>query len=134
MKLLLARCLLLGDRGPARTLPGACISVSALTPHRQSTAMTQAPIRADVHQALNVHLDALAEIALDFTFSLEDGANPAQILFAQILDARIDVHFRFVQNRERPRTANSVDIRKPNFCPLVWRKIYTCDTSHFLIR
>ena len=58
--------------------------------------MPQATIRPDIHQALDVHLDPLAQIAFDFPLSFDDRADPAEIIFSQIANARINVHIRFV--------------------------------------
>ena len=70
--LLLARCFLLGDGRAARAFARARVGVRALAAHRQSAAMTQAAISADVHQTLDVHLDALAQIAFDLALRFED--------------------------------------------------------------
>src|SRR5215475_9808030 len=96
--LFLAWRLLLGDRRATRSLTSTGIGVRALTTHRQSPAMTQSTISADVHQTLDVHLDALAQIAFDLALGLEHGANPAQIVFTQILDPNINVHIRLFEN------------------------------------
>src|ERR1041385_4643107 len=64
-KLLLARRLLLGDGGASWSLARTRVRMSALTTHRQRTAMTQTAIAADVHQPLDVHLHAFAQVALD---------------------------------------------------------------------
>jgi hypothetical protein len=41
--------------------------VRALTAHRQRTAVSESTIAADIHQALDVHLDALSQIAFAFS-------------------------------------------------------------------
>ena len=61
--------------------------------------MSQPAIRPDIHQALDIHLDALAQIPFDFALSFDDRADPAEIIFSQIADARINAHLRFVENR-----------------------------------
>src|SRR5262245_55015070 len=110
--LFLARRLLLGDRGATWTFPRAPVAVRALTAHRQSAAMTQSAIGADVHQTLDVHLNSLSQIAFDLALRFEHRTNPAEIVFAQIPDPRINVDIRFFQNRRRTRPANSVDVSK----------------------
>src|SRR4030095_11133902 len=76
-RLLLARSFLLSDGRAPRALTGARVGMRPLSPHRQSTAGPQTAIRADVHQALDVHLNSLPQIALDLSLSLEHRANPA---------------------------------------------------------
>src|SRR6185503_4283066 len=134
-KLLLPRRLLLRDGGPARPLAGARVGVGSLSTNRQSATMTQAAISADVHQALDIHLDALAQVAFDFALGFQDGTNSAEIVLCQISNPGIDIDICFLENRRRTGSANSVDVSKTDLCALVGRKIYTCVTSHnFLFR
>src|SRR3981081_1764658 len=56
--------LLAGDR-LGRTLARARIGVGALAAHRQSAAMTQAAIAAEVHQTLDVHAGFTTQVAFD---------------------------------------------------------------------
>src|SRR3989442_1176103 len=56
----------------ARTLARARIGVRALATNWQPTTMAQPPICADIHQALNVHLNALAKIAFNLALSFDD--------------------------------------------------------------
>src|SRR3982751_6742716 len=55
--LFLARGLLLGNRRLAWTLSSTRVGVRSLTTHRQCTTVSQTAIAADVHQALDIHLD-----------------------------------------------------------------------------
>src|ERR1043165_6020695 len=105
----------------------------ALSANRKTTAMSQATICADIHQALDVHLHALAEIALNLALLVEDGANAAQLVLAQIPDPRVNAHLRLVQDRGRTRTSDSVNVCEADLCALVRRKINTSYTSHSLI-
>ena len=41
----------------------------------QRAAMSQTAIAANVHQSLDVHLDALAQVALDLALGFQDGAD-----------------------------------------------------------
>src|SRR6185436_12005480 len=133
LPLLLTRCFLLGDGCTSRTFTRARIGVRALASHRQSAPVTQAAVRADVHQTLDVHLNALAQIAFDLALRFQDRANTTQLVFAQIPDMRVHVDLRFVQDRRRARSANSVNVSKTDFCALIGRKVYTCYTSHLVL-
>src|ERR1043165_9830969 len=82
LPLFLARCLLLRDSGAARAFARARISVGALAAHWKSTTVTKSAIRTDVHQTLDVHLNALAQIAFDLTLRLKDRANTTQFVLA----------------------------------------------------
>ena len=61
--------------------------------------MPQAAIGANVHQALDVHLDALAQIAFDLALRFKNSANAAQIIFAQIFDPSIQIYLRLDKDR-----------------------------------
>ena len=92
--------------------------------------MTQAAIAADIHQALDVHLDALAEIAFDFAL-IDDRAD---LLRSSSL--RSDLAYRhsprFVENRGCTRFADTVDVGHSDLAPFIGRKIYSCYTSHLI--
>src|SRR5205085_8006216 len=53
--------LLLSNRGATRTFARTRIGVRALAANGQPTTMAQSAICADVHQTLDVHLNALAK-------------------------------------------------------------------------
>src|SRR6185436_4760729 len=133
LPLLLTRCFLLGDGCASRTFARARICVRALAAHRQPPAMPQSAIRADVHQPLDVHLNAFAQIALDLSLRFEDRTNATQLVFAQIADARVETYLRLVQDRRRPRSSNSVNVCETDLCALIGRKVYTCYTSHLVL-
>jgi len=103
-----------------------------LAPHRQAAAMPQAAIGANVHQALDVHLDALAQIAFDLALRFKNSANAAQIIFAQIFDPGIQIYVRLDKDRRGTRSADSVNVSKADLCALIRRKIDTSDISLFL--
>src|SRR5690242_10598548 len=89
LPLFLTRCLLLRDGGTTWTFARARVRVRALTTHGKSATMPEPPISANIHQTLDVHLNALAQIAFDFALRLKDRANTTQLFFAQIADTRV---------------------------------------------
>src|SRR6478672_4151400 len=84
LPLFLTRCFLLRDGGATRAFASARVRMRALTTHRKSATMAEPTISANIHQTLDVHLNALAQVAFDFTLRLEDRANPAQLFLAQV--------------------------------------------------
>jgi hypothetical protein len=107
--------------------------VRALPAHWQTAPVSQATVGANVHQTLDVHLHALAQIAFDLALSVNHGANPAQIFLAQIPDLNVAIYLCFIEDRRRTRSADSVNVCKANLCALIGRKIYTCNTSHLFL-
>src|SRR5262245_48305434 len=62
--LLLGRLLLARHGAAARPLAGASVGLGALAAHGETPAMADAAIAADLHQALDVLADLLAQVAL----------------------------------------------------------------------
>lgn len=114
MSLLLAGRLLLGNRGAAWSFARARVRMGSLTAHRQRATMSQASVTSDVHQSLDIHLNAFAQIALDLALHFQNTANAAQLVFGQILDARVEIYVSFLEDRVRPRAANAVNVRETN--------------------
>ena len=84
--MVLSISLFLQGRGAlARTLAGAGIGACALTAHRQTAAMAEASVAADVHQALDVHRGFATQVTFDG--ELRDlVANLFEIAVRKILD------------------------------------------------
>ena len=98
LSLLLARRLLLGDGRAARALARACVCVRTLSANWQRTPMAQPPVATDVHQTLDIHLNSLAQVALNLALRLQNCSNSAQFILIQIFDARVEIDGRFVEN------------------------------------
>lgn len=130
--LLLARRFLLRHGHPSGTFPSAGVCMRALTTNRQCATMSEPAIAANVHQSLDVHLDALAEVAFNLALRFEDRSDATQLVLVQVLNPSINVHRGLVQNRTCARTADTVDVCQPNLGPFIWWKIDACYTCHFL--
>src|SRR5918997_6083071 len=130
--LLLARGLLLGDRGAARPLAGARVGVRALAAHGEAAAVAQAAVAADVHQTLDVHLDALAQVALDIALTLDDRADAPQLILVEIAHARVERDLRLAQDRRGARAPDAENVRQSDLDALVNRKIDANYTSHLI--
>src|SRR5215212_4433262 len=77
--ILLRHLLLAGDRH-GLALARARVGVGALAAHRQAAAVPQAAVAGHVHQALDVHGDLAAEVALDPVLAVDQLAD-AEDLF-----------------------------------------------------
>src|SRR4030095_1904297 len=91
-------------------------------------------ITTDIHQTLDVHLDALTQITFDLTLRLKHPTNLAQLVFTQVSDTSVEIHSRFFQNGSRTRTTNSINVGETNLCSLVGWEIYACYTCHLISR
>src|SRR5687767_2933645 len=103
-----------------------------LTANRQRAAMSQTSITSNVHQALDIHLDALPQIAFDLTLRFQNRPDPTKLVFIQVADAIILVDSRLGQNGACARTTDAVDIRQPYFSPLMRWKINPSYTCHLI--
>src|SRR5438093_947336 len=93
--LLLPCSLLLCDRHAARSFTRTCIGVCALAANWEPSAVPQTAIAADVHQTFDIHLNLLAQIALDAALLIDHGANLVDFLFGQLTNAFIYTDARF---------------------------------------
>src|ERR1700678_4524128 len=107
--LLLARDRALGTFARAR------VGLGSLSANRQSAAMTQSAIAADIHQTLDVALNLASQIAFDA--NLERVERVAQLLFVVLgevfhacvgIDPRVGEHLRGVG------WANTVNVLQRN--------------------
>jgi hypothetical protein len=102
----------------------------ALPTNGEATTMAQASVRADVHQAFDVHLYALAQVAFDFALRVKNRANATEFVLAQISDACINADLRLRQDRGRTRAPDTVNVCETDLRALIRRKIDTSYTSH----
>src|ERR1700676_5523983 len=77
--------LLAGDR-LGRALARARVGMGALTTHRQSAAMTQAAIAAEIHQTLDVHAGFATQVAFDQIVAVDHFTDLQHFLIAQLID------------------------------------------------
>ena len=66
-------------------------------------AMPVAAVALNIDEALDVHLDVLAEIALDVTLVLNHLADAVYLFFAEILDLLEGINIRLLQDLQRAR-------------------------------
>jgi hypothetical protein len=116
----------------ARTFAGACIGASALAAHRQATAMTEAAVAADVHQALDVHRGFAAQVTLDGV-QADLIANLFKIAVSQILDLFAVSNPTSLADFASASATDAENSRQADFGMLMRRNIDTSDTSHSVL-
>src|SRR4051812_31468937 len=92
--------------------------------------MAHAPPAADLHQALDVHRDLLAEIPFDPALLLDDAADLAHVVFGQVLDPDVRADLGRVQDVVRALPPDPVDVGQPYFDPLGSRKVNASNACH----
>src|SRR5262249_12854080 len=121
--------LLAGDRH-TRASPRARVRVRPLAAGRQVPPVPVAPIRSDLDEPADVHLDVLAEVSLDPALVRDDLPDPGHLLLGQILDLRGQIDARLHQDLPGAGPADAVDVCQTNLNSLVLRKIDTRDARH----
>src|ERR1700737_2944684 len=124
--------LLAGDRF-GRSLARARVGMGALTAHRQSAAMTQAAIAAEIHQTLDVHAGLATQVAFDQIVAVDHFTNLQYFLIAQLIDAAIIGNLHLLQDVGRILLADAMDVLERDQDALVGRDIHTGNTGHGLL-
>jgi len=89
-----------------------------------------AAVAADLHQALDVLADLLAEIALHPPLVLDDLADPLGLDLGEVADLGDVGHLGLGQDVARARTADAVDVGETDPDLLVLRQVDSCDACH----
>src|SRR5690606_28695510 len=121
-------CSLLLD-GLARALAGPGIGPGALAAHGQATAVAQAAVAAQVHEALDGDADFAAQVALDRVLG-DLGAEALDLRLGQIADLRRRVHARGLADLAGTGTADAVDALQAHPDVLLGRQVDAGNTRH----
>src|SRR5690606_19170088 len=122
--------LLLSAHGTPRTLAGARVGARPLAAHGQTAAVAQAPVAADVHQPLDVHLHAATQVAFHLVVGGDKIAQTVGFLLGQVPHLRVGIHARRPKNLLGAGTANAVNVRQPNDDPLVAGQVDAGNSRH----
>jgi hypothetical protein len=100
-----------------------------LTAHRQATAMTNAPVAAQVHQSLDVHGYFSAQIA--FNDDLAHLSTQCRYFgIGKIFDKRGRLNARVLADRQSTRSANAENMGESHPYVLTHRNIDTGYAGH----
>src|SRR5262245_49849432 len=94
--------------------------------------MANAAIRADVHQAFDVHRDFGAERTFDLVIALDHAADLVDIRIGEIANAQRRIDASLLKNLGGRVTADAVDVRQSDLDLLIAREIDARNTSHDL--
>src|SRR5580693_3801743 len=104
--------------------------MGALTAHRQSAAMTQAAIAAEIHQPLDVDAGLATKIALDDIVAVDHFADLEHFGVAQLADAAIQRDLRLLHDLGRALLADAMDVLQRDQHALVGRNVHAGNTGH----
>src|SRR2546425_1334192 len=111
------------------TLAGPRVGPRSLPSDRKILPMPEAPISADIHQALDVHCNLAAARSLDLELRLDHLTQAAGLLVREGLHARVGVDAGHRENLLRRRPSYPKDVRQRDFNALFVRQIDSGDTS-----
>src|ERR1043165_4472541 len=130
---LLCHLLLAGDRF-CRPLARARVGMCALAAHRQALAVTQAPIAAEVHEALDVHRDFASQITFNEVVAVDGFADLDDLSFGQVVDATRWGDPNLLANFLGLGLPDSMNVAKPNLDPLLGWYVDAGDACHRFLR
>ena len=114
----------------ARTLAGACVSAGALPVDGQTFAVTEASVRAEVHQTLDVLLHLAARITFDLDRAVDRVANVLHVRFGELVDLAVFGHLRELTQLASGGVADPVDVREGINDGLTAGEIDTSNARH----
>src|SRR4051812_42408891 len=97
---------------------------------RKTAAMTNATIRPDIHQALDVHGDFGAERAFSLEVAIDHLTQLIHVGVREIANAQVHVDTGLLENLAGTATANAVDVGQTDLNLLLTREIDARNTSH----
>jgi len=83
--------------------------------------VTDATVRADVHQALHVHRDVAAQVALDLELALDDLADPVHLVVRPGLHPLAGIHVGLEKHPPPGGPPESIDVGDRDFAALLPR-------------
>src|SRR5258707_6150652 len=124
--------LLAGDR-LGRTLARARVGMGTLATHRQSAAMTQAAIAAEIHQTLDVHAGLTPQVTFDHIVAVDYLTDLQHFLIAQLRDPAVIGNLDLLQDVGRILLANAMDVLERDQHALVGGNDHAGNTGHGLL-
>ena len=114
-------CFLLVGNGLLLTLAGTGVVLGALTTDREACTVADTTVAADIHEALDVHLDRRTEFTLNLEFVVDEGTDSGDLLVVPVSDFDRAVDATGVQNLPGRAAADSEDIGETYLSVLVVR-------------
>ena len=108
--LVLLSCLLLVSNGLLLALSRTSVVLGALPAHRKSDTMADAPVAADIHETLDVHLHGRTKLALDLAIFGDHVTDGSDLFIVPVPDFDVVIDPAFVENSSRQVAADSIDI------------------------
>src|SRR5205807_1727252 len=99
--------------------PRPGVGLGSLPANRQIAAVTDAAVRADLDQPLDVERDLPAKVTLHLVAPVDELAEAVDLLFGEIPDAGVRVDVGLRQDLLTGGQAETVDVRERDLDPLL---------------
>src|SRR6187549_2155607 len=106
------------------------VRLRSLSADRKVSPVAKAPVRADLHQPLDVQADLATEVALDLVLAIDDLAEAVDLLLGEVAHARVGRHVRGADDLGGRGGADAVDVGEADDHPLLAGDVDAGDTSH----
>src|SRR6266404_1781237 len=110
-----------------RALPRARVRLRPLAVRRQPAPVAEAPVGADLGEALDRLLALAAEVTLDLDLGVDVVAEPRDLVVGEVADLRVGREAERGCDLARRRLADAVDVRQPDLEPLLVRQVDSGD-------
>lgn len=121
--------------GFPRTLARAGVGLSALAADRQTAQMADAAVALDALEALEIHADFTAQIALDDVLAILDGMDDlGELCLGEVLGAHARINLGVGQDFLRVARSKSVNVAQSDVNALVGRNFYTNYSGHIFVK
>src|SRR5712691_3285372 len=122
--------LLAAADGLLRALARARIRLRALAVDRQTTAVTDAAVRADLAETLDCLRALASQVAFDLEVCVDVVAQLRDLLIREVAHLRIGRQPELGADLLCGRLTDAVDVRQPDLEPFLVRKIDSRDSGH----
>src|ERR687895_1841841 len=116
--------------GALRTAALPRVGLRSLAPGRQVAPMAHAAVRADLHEALDVHAHLAAPVALDLRAAVDHLAQPIDLVLGQVAHPRVGGDAGRAHRSRGRGGADAVDVGERHHHPLLAGNVDAGDTSH----
>src|SRR3954464_4735957 len=115
----LLRRLLAASDGLLRALAGARVRLRPLSVHGQAAPVADAPVGADLGEALDRLLPVAPQVALDLEAGIDVVAELRDLFVREVLDLGVRAEAELGGDLPRGRLADAVDVGQPDLEPLL---------------
>lgn len=128
-KFLLLGLLLAGNR-LRLALASSSVMACVLAANRQTAAVPQTPIGANLDEAANVALNLSSQVTFDLVIAVQDLAKMSDFGFAQVANLLSGIDTGLFTQLENVVLADAINEREGVLSRFIPRKVDTCDTCH----